>query len=136
MSFIEGRHLRDHPSSEDGDVIPADACFAPDDGAQDAPHLRRHRRGFFLLSESPLTRKIITFNLIALSVLVAGILNLKASRESLITQRAHSLVGEVELIADVFEVQMPTGAPVNLLTGDGIDVARTLAGLNIQEGGI
>ena len=70
---------------------------------------KRERRGLFSLRASPLTRKIITFNLIALNVLVAGILYLNSSRDSLAVQRAASLVSEAELIADVFEVQLSAG---------------------------
>ncbi|WP_306152041.1 sensor histidine kinase [Roseovarius sp. MMSF_3281] len=134
MALVEGVHVRDLPSRKDDDVVLGDDFVAPDNVVEDELRVRRERRGFFSLRESSLTRKIITFNLIALSVLVAGILYLNSSRDSLALQRANSLVGEVELIADVFEAQLPTGGPVNLVTGDGIDVAGTLEGLDIQEG--
>jgi two-component system sensor histidine kinase ChvG len=134
MALIEGVNMRDVPSHKDDDVVLGDDFVAPDNVVEDELRVRRERRGFFSLRESSLTRKIITFNLIALSVLVAGILYLNSSRDSLALQRANSLVGEVELIADVFEAQIPTGAPVNLVTGDGVDVAETLEGLDIQEG--
>ena len=134
MALVEGVNMRDVPSHKDDDVVLGDDFVAPDNVVEDELRVRRERRGFFSLRESSLTRKIITFNLIALSVLVAGILYLNSSRDSLALQRANSLVGEVELIADVFEAQIPAGAPVNLVTGDGVNVAETLAGLDIQEG--
>ncbi len=49
-------------------------------------------------------------------------------------QRAVSLVSQAELIADVIEAQLPDGAPVNLATGDGVDVAATLDGLDLRSG--
>ena len=34
----------------------------------------------------------------------------------------------------LFEAQLPKGAPVSLVAMDGLDVAETLTGLDIQEG--
>ena len=126
--------MRDSAPGRDGDVVLGDDFVAPDSVVDEEVRARRARRGFLSLRESPLTRKIITFNLIALNVLVAGILYLNSSRDGMAIQRANSLVGEAELVADVFEAQLPIGAPVNIMTGDGVDVAQTLAGLDIQQG--
>ncbi|MEL7012604.1 MAG: ATP-binding protein, partial [Pseudomonadota bacterium] len=71
---------------------------------------------------------------IALNILVAGILYLNASREGLAQQHANALESETILIADVFEAQLPDVAPVNLATGDGVDVQETLSGLNVRDG--
>lgn len=120
--------------SRDGDVVLGDDWVAPDSAAPSEMRARRERRGLFSLRTSPLTRKIITFNLIALNVLVAGILYLNSSRDSLAVQRAVSLVSQAELIADVIEAQLPIGVPVNLATGDGVDVALTLDGLDLRDG--
>ena len=120
--------------SRDGDVVLGDDWVAPDSAAPSEMRARRERRGLFSLRASPLTRKIITFNLIALNVLVAGILYLNSSRDSLAVQRAVALVSQAELIADVIEAQLPSGAPVNLATGDGVDVAATLDGLDLRDG--
>ncbi|MFG6566141.1 MULTISPECIES: sensor N-terminal transmembrane domain-containing protein [unclassified Sulfitobacter] len=121
-------------AGRDGDVVLGDDWVTPDSAAPDEIRVKRERRGLFSLRSSPLTRKIITFNLIALSVLVAGILYLNSSRDSLALQRAAALVSETELIADVIEAQLPAGAPVNLTTGDGVDVAATLDGLDLRGG--
>ena len=118
----------------DGDVVLGDDWVTPDSAAPDEIRATRERRGLFSLRASPLTRKIITFNLIALNVLVAGILYLNSSRDSLAVQRAAALVSEAELIADVIEAQLPAGAPVNLATGDGVDVSSTLEGLDLRGG--
>lgn len=94
----------------------------------------RKRRGLVLMWQSPLARKIITFNLLALIVLVAGMLLLNPARDNLAYQRAASLVNEVELISDVFEAQLPVNAPVNLMSGDGADARVTLENLDLRGG--
>ncbi|MEO0390286.1 MAG: sensor N-terminal transmembrane domain-containing protein, partial [Pseudomonadota bacterium] len=137
MALAEGGFLRDTspPASRDGDVVLGDDWVAPDTvGSGDEIRASRAKRGWFSLRSSPLTRKIITFNLIALNILVAGILYLNSSRDSLAEQRAASLVTEAELVADVIEAQLPAGAPVNLITGDGVDVRATLEGLDLRAG--
>ena len=91
-------------------------------------------RSLFGLRRSPIARKIITFNLLALIVLVAGVMYLSPSRDNLVYQRAAGLVNEAELMADVFEAQLPLSAPVNMVTGDGIDAAETLRGLDVRGG--
>lgn len=136
MALAERNFVRDMnpPPSQDGDVVLGDDWVAPDSAAANEMRATRERRGLMALRTSPLTRKIITFNLIALNILVAGILYLNSSRDSLALQRASSLVSEAELIADVIEAQLPLGAPVNMATRDGIDVAETLKGLDLRNG--
>jgi two-component system sensor histidine kinase ChvG len=95
---------------------------------------KRAGRGFLPLRGSPLTRKIVTFNLIALIILVSGILYLNSSRDSLVLQSARALEAEARLISDVFEAQLPAGSPVNLAAGDGVDVPATLAALSLRAG--
>jgi len=95
---------------------------------------RRARRGFFALKRSPLARKIIMFNLIALNVLVAGILFVNASRQSVSLQRADLLASEAALAASSFAVQLPRAVPVSLAAGDGLDVGQTLSALPLRPG--
>jgi len=121
-------------SQHDGDVVLGDDWVAPENTVAREMLAKRARRGLFSLKGSPLTRKIITFNLIALIILVAGILYLNSSRQSLVLQRAGAVVGEARLIADVFEAQLPDSGTVSLATGDGIDVAATLDGLSLRTG--
>ncbi|MCZ4259567.1 sensor histidine kinase [Limimaricola sp. G21655-S1] len=111
-------------------VLLGEDWVTPENGAERP----RRRRRLVQLNRSPLARKIITFNLIALLLLVAGMLYLAPSRDNLAFQRASSLVSQAELIADLFEVQLPAGAPVNLITGDGIDVEASLAALDLRDG--
>lgn len=126
--------MRDMAQGRDGDVVLGDDWVAPEARAEREMRGRRERRRLLPLSKSPLTRKIITFNLIALCVLVAGILYLNSARDSFAVQRAGGLATEARLIAGAFEAQLPAGAPVNLVTNDGVDVAGTLAKLPLQMG--
>ena len=56
---------------------------------------------------SPLTRKIVTFNLIALNVLVVGILYLTGSQTSLVQHNIDSLRERAALTADVVAARLP-----------------------------
>ena len=73
------------------------------------PSLRdgRRRRGLVSLNHSPLARKIIVFNLMALVILVAGVLFMNPFRDSLVLQREQGLVNEARLIANVVEAGLP-----------------------------
>mgnify|MGYP001087864732 FL=1 len=126
--------VRNLAPERNGDVVLGDDFVAPHSTVDENIRARRERRGFFSLRQSPLARKIITFNLIAMSLMLAGILYLNSSRDGLALQRAKALISEAELVADVIEAQMPVGAPVNLATGDGIDPAAALDGLDLREG--
>ncbi|MGI3165141.1 sensor N-terminal transmembrane domain-containing protein [Pseudooceanicola sp. 200-1SW] len=117
-----------------GDVVLGEEFEAPGAVVDDEFRERREKRGLFALKASPLTRKIIIFNLIALNVLVAGILYLNSSRDSLLAQRQAALVSEADLVADVFEAQIAPGAEVDLRARRGVDVAGTLAGLDLRSG--
>ncbi|MEX0303084.1 MAG: sensor histidine kinase [Leisingera sp.] len=119
---------------QDGDVVLGEDWVTPEQSVTREMQVKRARRGLLSLKGSPLTRKIITFNLIALIILVAGILYLNSSRQSLVQQRAGALVSEAMLAADVFEAEMPAAGAVSFAAGDGIQVDDTLAGLSLRGG--
>nr|WP_245860878.1 stimulus-sensing domain-containing protein [Rhodobacter maris] len=122
------------PAKSETDVVLGEDWESPQ-GAVDADLVRgRAKRGFISLNHSPLARKIITFNLLAMVVMVAGVLYLNPFRDSLVFQRESAIVSEAELVADVFEARMPAAAPVNLAAGDGIDVAEAMRGIELPEG--
>jgi len=125
-------------AGEEAGVVLGDDWVAPDTTGARRKSTRPRRRRLVKLNRSPLARKIITFNLLALTILVAGVLYLNPSRDNLAFQRANGLVSEVELIADVFEAQLPAGAsasvPVDLGAGDWIDPVATLQGLDLRGG--
>ncbi|MEO0866564.1 MAG: sensor N-terminal transmembrane domain-containing protein, partial [Pseudomonadota bacterium] len=69
------------PPARDGDVVLGEDWVAPDSVAPSEMRDDRARRGLFSLRASPLTRKIITFNLIALhGKAVAGGIQVKDPR--------------------------------------------------------
>ncbi|MBY6057712.1 sensor histidine kinase [Leisingera daeponensis] len=119
---------------QDGDVVLGEDWVTPDQSVAREMQVKRARRGFLPLKGSPLTRRIITFNLIALIILVTGILYLNSSRQSLVQQRAGALVSEAMLAADVFEAEMPAAGAVSFAAGDGIRVEDTLARLSLRGG--
>lgn len=114
------------------DVVLGDDWVAPDSTVDKDVREERNCRGLFSLKQSALTRKIITFNLIALNILVAGILYLNSSRDSLASQRAASFVGEVELVADVFEAQIEVGEGQTLAEEDE-SIEATLDALDLRN---
>ncbi len=134
MTLASEIDVRDAKPVRDNDLVLGEDWETPQTEGDAALRARRRARGFISINRSPLARKIITFNLLALIVLVAGVLWLNPVRDNLVLQREAGLVAEAHLIADVFEAQLPSGAPVNLATGDGVDVVRTLAGLNLSPG--
>jgi two-component system sensor histidine kinase ChvG len=123
--------LASDPASP-GQVILGDDWVAP--APSEASGAGGRRRRLVTLQRSPLARKIITFNLVALILLVAGMLWLAPSRDNLVFQRADGLVSEALLVADVVEARLPAGAPVSLAAGDGLDAGAALARLDLRGG--
>lgn len=125
-------NLRMTPKGESkGDDTPGDLLLGEDweapEGAVE-PSLRdgRRKRGLISLNHSPLARKIIVFNLIGLVVLVAGVLFMNPSRDSLVNQREDGLVNEARLIADVIAAGLTSDDPSLL--------ARRLQDASIAQG--
>jgi two-component system sensor histidine kinase ChvG len=117
-----------------GEVILGDDWVAPPGAMPERREKRTRLRRIVTLQRSPLARKIIVFNLIALILLVAGMLWLTPSRDSLAFQRANGLVSEAELVADVVEARLPPGAPADL-SGPAGDLAEAaFAGLDLRGG--
>jgi len=61
----------------------------------------RYDRGkrWFVFNRSPLARKIILFNLIALGILVSGVLYLNQAQDSQVTFRSNALARQAEMIS-------------------------------------
>ena len=89
------------------------------------------RRGLF--RRSPLTRKIVTFNLIALNILIAGILYLNSSRDSLIQQRAYSMAAETNLLTEVLGARSKSDTEFALIQSD---LNIWISGLPLREGSL
>nr|WP_217357245.1 ATP-binding protein [Ruegeria atlantica] len=119
----------------DGDVVLGDDWVIPQD--PDSAELRasRRRRNMFSLRGSPLARRIITFNLIALVILVTGLLYLDDSREEQVQQTARNLIGDAQLVSNVFEAQLRQNQSGTAQDAAALDVKDTLAGLSLPDGG-
>ena len=134
MALVEGADVGKAGGRKDADVVLGDDWVAPDRTVESEVRDSQERRGLFSLNRSPLTRKIITFNLVALNFLVAGILFLNSSRDTLAEQKTAAIEIEAELIADVFEAEAIDGVAVNLGTGEGLDVAAALNEIDVRAG--
>jgi len=134
MSMAAGFGLARSKRGSDTEVVLGEDWVAPDDLIDGELRQHRARRNWLSLNSSPLARKIITFNLLAMVVLVAGVLYLNPFRDSLVLQRQSGLVAEAQLIADVFEALLPADGTGTLAPGGAIDAAAVLAGLERAEG--
>jgi two-component system sensor histidine kinase ChvG len=117
------------PARQAGVVLGED-WVGPDAKVESELRARRERRGLIAINRSPLARKIITFNLLAILVLVAGVLYLNPFRDSLVLQRESGLVTEAELIARLVEAQLPDGRVADLSGADGGAALAVLSGLD------
>jgi two-component system sensor histidine kinase ChvG len=126
MTALPRLSASDAATRRKGDVLLGEDWVSPESKVD--PELRdsRGRRGMVSLNRSPLARKIIIFNMLALVILVAGVLFMNPFRDSLVLQREQGLVTEARLIADVFEAQL--AAP-----GDGRGVASGLPAPGLPE---
>ena len=118
----------------DGDVVLGDDWVIPQDPESAELRASRRRRNLFSLRGSPLARKIITFNLIALVILVTGLLYLDDSREEQVQQTARNLIGDAQLVSNVFEAQLRQNQAAGSSEA-ALDVKDTLAGLSLPDGG-
>ncbi|QTN34646.1 sensor histidine kinase [Cognatishimia activa] len=134
MALAEQISVGRMSQGREGEVVLGDDWVAPEATVEKEMRGRRERRRILPLSRSPLTRKIITFNLIALVMLLAGVLYLNSARDNFVEERKASLASGASLISGALQVQMPSGAPVNLVTGDGVDVAGTLDKMDLRAG--
>jgi two-component system sensor histidine kinase ChvG len=115
-----------------GDLLLGEDWTSPEAVAEQSVREGRGRRGFVALNRSPLARKIIIFNLLALVILVAGVLFLNPFRDSLVFQREKALVTEARLVADVYEASLPATGTIQ--PGDTAVLAARAANLSLGPG--
>ncbi|NNE86451.1 MAG: histidine kinase [Silicimonas sp.] len=92
--------------AKQADVVLGEDWIGADAAAESVARAKRDKRGVIAMNRSPLARKIITFNLLAILVLVAGVLFLDPFRESLVYQRERAIISEAELLAGFFQTQV------------------------------
>ncbi len=120
--------------AKDGDVLLGEDWVSPETLADEALRADRGRRGLVSLNRSPLARKIIVFNLLALVILVSGVLFMNPFRDSLVLQREAGLITEAHLMAKVFEATLPDAGADAVDATLGPDAAATLARLDLAPG--
>lgn len=124
---------RDQKSGDKpGNLLLGEDWEAPENMVEASLRDGRKRRGIISLNDSPLARKIIVFNLMALVILVAGVLFMNPFRDSLVLQREQSLVNEAKLIANVIEAGLPADGSVQ--TADSASLAQRLQDATIGPG--
>ncbi|WP_102224079.1 sensor histidine kinase [Acidimangrovimonas sediminis] len=115
-----------------GDVLLGEDWVASD---ADPEARARHKRSRLVsLNRSPLARKIITFNLMALILLVAGVLYLNPFRDSLVQQRENALVAQAGLIASMVENNLPAGGMAAPDAGPAVAATARLAAGSLAHG--
>ena len=110
MTAIPQISVAQKRSQKSGEVLLGEDWVSPASMADVTLRDGRKRRSLVSLNHSPLARKIIIFNLMALVILVAGVLFMNPFRDSLVQQRERGMVNEVQLIANVFEAGFPAAA--------------------------
>ena len=115
------------------DLVLGDDWVAPQALGENELEESRRKRSLFSLRSSPIARKIVTFNLIALMLLIAGILYLNPSRDNLVFQRVTGLVKEAELITNVIEANLPRDTQVDLSTDDGLRAITSLSEITLRD---
>lgn len=121
-------------AAERADIVLGEDWDRPQSTVETELRAARSRRSLISLNSSPLARKIILFNLLAILILGIGFLTLNPFRDSLVVQRERALAIEAQLIADIFEANLPATAPANLVTGDGIDPEGVLSRIGLSDG--
>jgi two-component system sensor histidine kinase ChvG len=92
-----------------GDVLLGEDWVSPDATVERLKD-GRGGRSLVALNRSPLARKIIVFNVMALVMLVVGVLFMNPFRDSLALQRLQGMERQAELISQVYQAQMRPGA--------------------------
>lgn len=126
--------LTNRRAAERADIVLGEDWDRPQANLESELRAARARRSLISLNSSPLARKIILFNLLAILILGIGFLWLNPFRDSLVVQRERALAVEAQLIADVFEANLPEAAPADLVTGDGIDAGAVLSRIGLTDG--
>ncbi len=116
------------------DIVLGEDWDRPHSSVEHELKAARARRGLISLNRSPLARKIILFNVLAMVVLVAGVMYLNPFRDSLVVQRERALAVESQLIAEVLEATLATGEGADLAEGEGRSAAAALSGIALSDG--
>lgn len=120
---------KDDRTARSGDVVLGEDWTSAEGLVDPALKASRDRRGLVSLNRSPLARKIILFNLMALLVLAGGVMFLNPFRDSLLSLRNEALINETVLVSDVFEAAVEAGGALDAAT-----LKRVLDGTQVSAG--
>ena len=132
MTAIPQIKMAQKRNQNSGEVLLGEDWVSPESMADVSLRNGYRRRSLVALNHSPLARKIIIFNLMALVILVAGVLFMNPFRDTLVLQRESGLKQEALLIADVFEAGLAGGDAG--LTTDTKRIAEQLRSTTISSG--
>ncbi|MDA0923473.1 MAG: sensor histidine kinase [Proteobacteria bacterium] len=121
-------------ASDRADILLGEDWDRPPGTLEQELKAARARRNILSLNRSPLSRKIILFNLLAMVVLVAGVMYLNPFRDSLVVQRERALAVEAQLIAEVFEASIPQEMAGNPFAPGGDAAQSVLSRLSLSAG--
>jgi len=118
--------VKDARTAQRQEVVLGEDWVSPDSSADREIRLGRKRRRTAFFNRSPLVRRIITSNLLAVFFLVAGVLFLNPF-DSRVHQREAGLKTEAKLLAGIFEARLEVAgaAPVGIRA-----VAEAVLGLD------
>lgn len=119
------------------EIVLGDDWMRPPGSVESELRNRRARRGLLALLRSPLARRIILFNMLALVVLAATVLFTNPLRDTLLRQHEAALRQQAETLADVLgtipapgrlqalaALRLPVGTEVLLLDAEAQVLAR------------
>ncbi len=101
--------MEEYRPKRSGDVLLGEDWVSPDATVERLKD-GRGRGAIAQLNRSPLARKIIVFNLMALVMMVVGVLFMNPFRDSLVLQREQGMIRQAELVAAVYQAQLGAGA--------------------------
>ncbi len=107
MTTVPQARTKPPEAGRPGDVLLGEDWVSPGAMADAMAGQKARRGGFFVLERSPLARKIILFNLLALVILVAGVLFFNPFRDSLVIQHEQALATQAQLIAGTLQAALP-----------------------------
>jgi two-component system sensor histidine kinase ChvG len=122
MTAAQNISMKNATPAKPGGLLLGEDWVSPDVVADSALSEGRGRRGLVSLNRSPLARKIIVFNLMALVILVAGVLFMNPFRDSLVLQREAALVTEAQLIANVVQASAENAGGALPATINGVGI--------------
>lgn len=110
ISPMQGDKVKTDGGTSRTDVVLGDDWVGPGDAVEIEVRDSRAKRGFLSISSSPLARKIVLFNLVALVILVGSVLFTNPFRDSLLRQQEDTLGQTAQIVADIVAA---TGGTVN-----------------------